>query len=82
MLSFPLRQEQVSLDENMPGHLAILGRVEVSYELAWLTASEGSVLRQNRYHTDEFKRKRKRRIIVYTLRSLVMVREPVARESG
>ena len=47
VLSLPPRPEKVSFDENMPGHLAILGRVEVSYELAWLTASEGSVLRQN-----------------------------------
>ena len=33
-------------------------------------------------HTDEFKRKRKRRTIVYRYRSLVMVREPVAKRKG
>ena len=47
MLSLPPRPEKVSLEESMSGHLAILGRVEVSSELASLTASKGSVLRQN-----------------------------------
>ena len=41
MLSLPPRPEKVTLDESMTGHLAILGKVEVSYELAWLTALEG-----------------------------------------
>ena len=41
-----------------------------------------SLLLLNNFYPDEFKRNRERRIIVYGVRSLVMVREPIASARG